>query len=319
MHAPAPPDRGTAQVPLVPLGPDGPHLSAVVAGVWRMASWGMDPAARLRWIEACAALGVTSFDHADIYGDYAVEALFGEALALAPGVRERLQLVTKCGIRLVSARRPGHALKSYDSSPAHVAASVEASLRALRTDRVDLLLLHRPDYLADPDALGEAVERLRAAGKVLHFGVSNHRPSQLALLRRRVPVATNQVELSPLATGALDDGTLDQCLTLGVRPMAWSPLGGGRLFAADADPAGGARAAQAARVRAALEALGAERGVSAATAAYAWVARHPSRPVVVTGSRRVEAQQEAAAALGVALTAEEWYRVLEASRGHEVP
>lgn len=318
MDAPAPPAHDVPQVPLVPLAPDGPRLSAVVAGAWRLGSWGMAPAARLRWIEECAALGVTSFDHADIYGDYTVEALFGEALALAPGVRERLQLVTKCGIKLVSARRPGHALKSYDSSPAHVAASVEASLRALRTDRVDLLLLHRPDYLMDPDALGEALEALRAAGKVLHVGVSNHRPSQLALLHRRVPVATNQVELSPLALGALDDGTLDQCLAVGVRPMAWSPLGGGRLFAGDAGPARDPRAAQAARVRGVLEALGAERGVPAATVAYAWVARHPSRPVVVTGSRRVEAQREAALALGVALTAEEWYRVLEASRGHEV-
>ena len=249
MDAPAPPAHDVPQVPLVPLAPDGPRLSAVVAGAWRLGSWGMAPAARLRWIEECAALGVTSFDHADIYGDYTVEALFGEALALAPGVRERLQLVTKCGIKLVSARRPGHALKSYDSSPAHVAASVEASLRALRTDRVDLLLLHRPDYLMDPDALGEALEALRAAGKVLHVGVSNHRPSQLALLHRRVPVATNQVELSPLALGALDDGTLDQCLAVGVRPMAWSPLGGGRLFAGDAGPARDPRAPGRARAR----------------------------------------------------------------------
>jgi predicted oxidoreductase len=254
---------------------------------------------------------VTSFDHADIYGDYAVEELFGEALALAPGLRERLQLVTKCGIKLVSARRPGHAQKSYDTSPAHVAASVEHSLRALRTDRLDLVLLHRPDYLMDPDALAEAFGRLKEAGKVLHVGVSNHRPSQLALLHRRVPVVTNQVELSPLALGVLDDGTLDQCLDLALRPMVWSPLGGGRLFARDDAAAG--------RARAALERVGAAHGLTAAGAAYAWVLRHPSRPVPVTGSRRVEAVAEAVAALGAQLTSEEWYAVWEAGAGREVP
>lgn len=297
--------------PRVPLSPTGPQLSAVVAGVWRMAGWGMDVPARVRWIEACLDLGVTSFDHADIYGDYAVEALFGEALAAAPGLRARLQLVTKCGIKLVSARRPAHARKSYDTSPAHVVASVEASLRALRTDHVELLLLHRPDALMDPDALAAAFDALRAAGKVLHFGVSNHRPSQLALLDRRSPVATNQIEFSPLHLEPLADGTLDQCLDLGLRPMAWSPLGGGALFAG-----GDARAE---RVRGALEALGAARGVSAATAAYAWILRHPSRPVPITGSGRVEAVAEAVAALGVRLTAEEWYGVWEASAGREVP
>lgn len=298
-------------VPAVALSPEGPRLSAVVAGAWRLSSWGWDVAARGRWIAECAEMGVTSFDHADIYGDYTAEGLFGEALAASPGLRDRLQLVTKCGIRLVSARRPAHARKSYDSSPAHVVASVDASLRALRTDRIDLLLLHRPDALMDPGPLAEAFEALRAAGKVLHVGVSNHSPSQLALLRRRHPVATNQVELSPLALGVLADGTLDQCLDLGLRPMIWSPLAGGLLFTSD-DPA-------ARRVRAALDAVGRARGVSAAVVAYAWVLRHPSRPVAVTGSRRIEAIAEAVAALDVALAPEEWYAIWEAGAGREIP
>ena len=295
----------------VALAPDGPTLSAVVAGVWRMASWQLDVAARVRWIEACAALGVTSFDHADIYGDYQVETLFGEALAAAPGLRDRLQLVTKCGIKLVSAQRPAHARKSYDSSPAHVVDSVERSLRALRTDRIDLLLLHRPDLLMEPDALAETFRTLRDAGKVLHVGVSNHAPSQLALLHRRHPVATNQIELSPLHLDALHDGTLDQCLDLGLRPMVWSPLAGGRLLTGDDAPAQ--------RVRAALQALGERHGVSAATIAYAWLLRHPSRPVPITGTRRVAGIGEAVAALGVRLSAEEWYGVWEAGAGREVP
>jgi predicted oxidoreductase len=275
-----------------------------------MASWGWDVPARVRWIEQCLALGVTSFDHADIYGGYSVEALFGEALAAAPGLRERIQIVTKCGIKLVSPARPAHRIKSYDSSRAHVTASVENSLRALHTDRIDLLLIHRPDTLMDPDGLAETFRALRAAGKVLHFGVSNHAPSQFAMLHRRIALATNQLELSPLHLNALADGTLDQCVDLGVRPMVWSPLAGGRLFTGDDEPAR--------RVRAVLDALGQAHGVSASTMAYAWILRHPSRPLPITGSSRIAAVAEAVAALPVRLDAADWYRVWSASTGHEV-
>lgn len=300
----------SATVPHVLLHPKGPALSAIVAGVWRLAEWQFSTTDRLRWIEECLALGITSFDHADIYGDYQVEALFGEALKASPGLRDRMQLVTKCGIKLLSARRPQHAIKSYDSSPAHIIASVEESLRALRTDRIDLLLLHRPDLLMDPAAVADTVAALRDAGKVLHLGVSNHSPSQLALLNHRFPVSTNQIELSPLTLTALGDGTLDQCIDLGIRPMIWSPLGGGRVFTSDDE--------QARRVRTVLETLAREHDVSPATIAYAWLLRHPSRPVPITGSRRVPALREAAAALSVELSAEAWYRVREASTGHRV-
>jgi predicted oxidoreductase len=309
-----PPDTMTMPNPdaLLPvaLSQAGPHLSPIVAGVWRMAEWGLRVDERVRWIEQRLERGISSFDHADIYGDYSVEALFGEALAAQPSLRHRLQIVTKCGIKLVSARRPGHAIKSYDTSPAHVVASVEASLRALRTDHVDLLLIHRPDALMDPDELGAALGALRTAGKVLHFGVSNHRPSQLALLHRRLPLVTHQLELSVLQTQALTDGTLDQCLDLGLRPMVWSPLASGGLFSKD-DP-------RAQRVRAVLEALGRQHEVSAASMAFAWILRHPSRPLPITGSRRLEAMQEALAALRIRMSAEDWYRVWEASEGRPV-
>lgn len=290
--------------------PHGGLLSPIVAGCWRLHEWGLDVAARVRWIERTLELGITTFDHADIYGGYRVEALFGEALAAAPGLRQRLRLVSKCGIKLVGEARPAHAIKSYDSSRGHIVASVEASLRALRTDRLDLLLLHRPDLLADPDEVAATFDALRRAGKVLHFGVSNHTPSQFALLHRRFPLVTNQVELSPLQMQALADGTLEQALDLGLPPMIWSPLGGGRLFRGDDE--------QARRVRAVLEALGAEHGASAATVAYAWILRHPSRPVPITGSSRIEALAEATAALALRLPAEAWYRVWQASMGHEV-
>lgn len=285
-------------------------LSPVVAGCWRMAGWGMDAPARVRWIEQCLDLGVTSFDHADIYGSYTVEGLFGEALAAAPGLRDRLQIVTKCGIGLVAPARPAHAIKHYDTSGTHVVASVERSLRELHTDRIDLLLIHRPDPLMEPDALAETFEGLRAAGKVLHFGVSNHAPSQFALLHRRVALATNQIEFSPLHLAPLTDGTLDQCLDLGLRPMLWSPLAGGRLFTGHDDAAR--------RVRGALGEMAREQGVSPATMAYAWLLRHPSRPHPITGSRRVEAIAEAVAAQTITLDRQQWTRVWVASTGHDV-
>ncbi len=287
------------------------NLSAIVAGVWRAGAWGLNAQGLANWMAQALDLGITSFDHADIYGGYTVEAMFGEAFASAPGLRDRLQIVTKCGIKLVSPQRPGHSVKSYDSSRAHVLASVDQSLQALRTDRIDLLLMHRPDLLMDPDDLADTFRHLLAAGKVLHFGVSNHTQGQLAMLRKRYPLVTNQIEFSPLQMRALADGTLEQCVDLGLRPMAWSPLAGGRLFD------GGD--AQAARVWGALQDLAHKHGVAATSVAYAWIMRHPSRPIPVTGSGRVQALGEAVAALNVRLSAEDWYRVWQASIGHELP
>ena len=285
-------------------------LSPIVAGTWRMASWGWDVPARLRWIEQCMAMGVTSFDHADIYGGYTVESLFGEALAASPGLRNQLQLVTKCGIKLVSPARPGHAIKSYDTSTAHVTASVEQSLRALRTDHLDLLLIHRPDALMDPDDLAETFLALRSQGKVLEFGVSNHSPTQFALLHGRIPLLTNQIEFSPLQLAPLHDGSLDQCVDLGLRPMIWSPLAGGRLLRGE-DVA-------ATRVRVVLQALALEHGVAPSTVAFAWLLRHPARPLPITGSSRIQAIAEAVAALSLRLDSDAWYRVWSASTGHDV-
>ena len=276
-------------------------LSPIVAGAWRLAEWGWTPAERLRWIEANAELGITSFDHADIYGGYQVEALFGEALALAPALRQRLQLVSKCGIQLVSPARPGNTIKHYDTSARHVRASVEASLRALHTDHLDLLLIHRPDALMDFDELARSFEALRSEGKVLHFGVSNFTPSQLAPLQRRIPLFTNQIELSPLHREPLHDGTLDQCQDLGLRPMIWSPLARGRIFTSDAP--------DAQRVRQALAELERETGAGWVTLLIAWLLRHPSRPWPVIGTRRVEMAREAMAALHLNLNAQQWYRL----------
>lgn len=290
------------------------NLPDVVAGLWRLHEWNLDVPARVRWIEQALELGIDTFDHADLYGGYTVEALFGEALAAAPGLRARLKVVTKCGIRLGSPARPEHAVKCYDSSREHIVASVDRSLVALRTDRIDLLLIHRPDWLAHPDDIAAAFDMLARAGKVLAFGVSNHTPRQLEMLHRRLPrtpLVAHQLECSVLQMQALADGTLEQCVDLGARPMAWSPLGGGRLFAGDDE--------QARRVRAVLEDVGRQHGVAPATVAYAWLLRHPARIVPVTGTRRIEGLREAAAARSLVLPREQWYQLWQASMGHEVP
>jgi predicted oxidoreductase len=287
------------------------QLSPIVAGTWQLHQWGLDTAGLVRWIEQVLELGITTFDHADIYGGYTVEGLFGDALAAVPGLRRRLQIVTKCGIKLVSPHRPGHTAKSYDSSRAHVMASVDQSLRALRCEHIDVLLIHRPDLLMDPEELADTFRHLLAAGTVLHFGVSNHTVGQVAMLRKRHPLLTNQIEFSPLQMQALADGTLEQCVDLGMRPMVWSPLGGGRLLAGSDE--------QVRRVRQVLEELGARHGVSAATMAYAWILRHPSRPWPIAGSRRIEGLREAMAALPLRVSSEDWYRVWQASIGHELP
>ena len=295
---------------MVELCPGGLQLSPVVAGAWRMAEWGWDAQQRLRWIEQCMELGVTSFDHADLYGGYSVEGLFGEALALAPALRGRMQIVSKCGIRLVCDARPENRIKHYDTSAAHMTRSVENSLRALRTDHLDLLLIHRPDALLDADEVAGAFRALHAAGKVRAFGVSNFTPAQFELLNDRCPLATNQIELHPLHLAPLTDGTLDQCQRLRVRPMIWSPLAGGALFN------GGDAAAQ--RVQSALQSLAQQHGVSAATIAFAWLLRLPSRPVPITGSRRIESVRDAVAALDLSLDAQQWTEVWSAAAGREV-
>lgn len=286
------------------------ELSPVVAGLWRITEWKLGVQDRVRWIEQALELGISSFDHADIYGDYRAESLFGEALKVSPELRGRMQLVTKCGIRLRSAQKP-YRINYYDTSAAYVRTQVEQSLRNLQAERLDLVLIHRPDYLMDATQLADTFSTLTREGKVAHWGVSNHSASQFALLHQHHPLVTNQVELSPLQMDALDDGTLDQAQQLGLRPMIWSPLAGGRLFSGDDE--------QVQRVRAEMSAIAERYGISLTTLAFAWVMEHPSRPHPITGTGRIEGLRDAVAASDVRLDAEDWYAIWTASKGHSVP
>ena len=296
--------------PRIQTAPDGPEFSRIVAGMWRMTEWGMTVDQRIAFIEQCLALGVTTFDHADIYGGYGVEGLFGEALARKPSLRDQMQLVSKCGIKLVSPQRPQHAIQHYDTSASHIIASAEESLRQLRTDRLDLLLIHRPDPLMQFDEVAEAFSLLRKSGKVLHFGVSNFSRHQFESLNRRITLATNQVELSPLHTAPMFDETLDGLQDLGVTPMAWSPLGGGRLF--------NGNDACAESLRLVIKDIADELGQPFASVVFAWIMQLPSRPIPLTGSGRVEAIAVAVAGTGFTLERGDWFKILRAARGHEV-
>ncbi|MFC3626652.1 aldo/keto reductase family oxidoreductase [Vogesella amnigena] len=289
------------------LAADGPLLSPVAAGVWRLDEWGFDDAALAAWVEHAIVLGITTFDHADLYGGFRCEALFGRWLKANPSRRDAIQLVSKCGIKPPDAAR-GWRVKHYDTTAAHITASVHNSLQHLGSDYLDLLLIHRPDPLLEPDEVAETFARLRDAGKVRHFGVSNFSPSQYALLASRTHLVTNQVEASLLHTVPLFDGSFDQCLQLGVRPMLWSPLAGGRLFDAAANPA----------LAAGLQHLATELEVSTAAVALAWLLRHPCRPLPIIGSRKLAALDDAAAACLVQLDRQQWFTLLQLARGQEV-
>lgn len=289
------------------------HFSPIVAGLWRLAKWSLSAEALASWTSDVIDQGVDTFDLADLYGSYMCEGLFGDALRAAPGLRDRLRIVTKCDIKIVSPQRPAHTRHVYDTSRAHIVASVEASLRALGTDRVEALLLHRQDTLMDPAEVAEAFDALHASGKVLAFGVSNFTPSHLAMLASyvRQPLITNQVEASVLRLAPFRDGTFDQCLERRMRPMAWSPLGGGRLFGDDS--------AEVQRTRAAAQTIANARGVSLDTVAYAFLLRHPARMHPITGTRRLDRIVAAVAALDVHLTREEWFELWCAAQGAPLP
>ncbi|WP_370459681.1 aldo/keto reductase family oxidoreductase [Aquitalea sp. LB_tupeE] len=279
----------------------------MAAGLWRLHDWNFSTAELANWIEHAIQLGITTFDHADLYGGFRCEALFGQWLKANPGQREHIQLVSKCGIKPADASR-GWQVKHYDSSRAHILASVDASLQNLGTDYLDLLLIHRPDPLMNPDEVADTFASLRQSGKVRHFGVSNFSPSQFALLSSRTVLLTNQVEASLLHTAPLFDGRFDQCLQAGIRPMVWSPLAGGRLLQTDART----------QLHATLLRIASELGVSPATLALAWLLRHPARPIPISGSRRLASLDEAAAACRLQLDRQHWFALLEAAHGQPV-
>jgi predicted oxidoreductase len=291
----------------------GPEISRIVPGVMRLHEWGLDTAGLHNWVHAVLDMGISTFDHADIYGDYGNEALFGEVLKAEPSLRKKMILVTKCGIQLLSAARPETTVKHYNTSADYILAQVERSLRLLHTDYLDVLLIHRPDPLLNADAVAGVLNRLLRQGKVRFVGVSNHTPHQFALLQSRLdsPLVTNQVEFSVQHLDPIYDGTFDQAQQLRRVPMVWSPLGGGAIFI----PEDG----RSQRLNTVLrDVAAAHDGAGIDQIALAWLMQHPASPVPVVGTGKLERIQAAWDACDIILTRQEWFRILEASLGHEV-
>ncbi len=284
-------------------------FSKVVQGYWRLANWQMNDQELLTFIKQHVELGITTVDHAAIYGPPSCEILFGRALALEPSLRNQLQIVSKFGIIPGDDKHAWH----YDSRPATITESVNNSLQQLGVEQLDTLLVHRPDYLMQADDIAECFHQLKQSGKVKHFGVSNFTSAQFDLLQSRVdqPLVTNQVELNPVNLDILESGELEHLQRHGVKPMAWSCLAGGRIFTEQSE--------QITRLRTCLQNIAEETGaLSIDQVVYAWVAKLPCNPVLIVGSGNIERVKVAAAALSLELTHEQWYRILTASQGHKV-
>jgi len=298
----------------IKMSPEGPEFSRMTHGLWRLKDWAKSPAEIQEMIHSCLQLGITTFDHADIYGDYNCESLFGAALAESSVRRADIELVTKCGIKLVSKNHPETSINHYDTSASHILSSVDKSLKNLRTDYIDLLLIHRPDPLMNAGEVGEAFSRLKESGKVLHFGVSNFLPSQFEMLSSQtdVPLVTNQIEFSVLNMEAQDNGTMDMCQRLKISPMAWSPLGGGALFNEQSE--------RIVRLRQVLKDIADELGVNSIDqVALAWILNHPADFVVVLGTGNIDRIKRAVEAEKIKLSRQQWFMIWRASMGREVP
>ncbi len=301
----------------IELGQTGIQTSRLIYGCMRLVGDGSDEARERgrQAIRTAVDAGYTVFDHADIYGRGECEALFGEVLRDTPGLRDKLFIVSKCGIRF-SGEPSADDPQRYDFSKDHVLTSAEGSLRRLGIDNLDLLLLHRPDFLMNADEVAEAFAALRAAGKVSHFGVSNFTPSQVELLRSAIsePIVANQVEINLHRVAALTDGTLDQCQQLGITPQAWSPLAGavfeawGNTFNDDDKE----------RIRVELERQSGRYEVEPWLVVLAWLLKHPSGIAPIIGSTTPERIAASVRALDVPYSRTDWYRLLEARNGHPV-
>lgn len=292
------------------LGGSGIAISPIAWGMWRLSENGRSATEAAQLVHAALDAGITLLDTADIYGFNGssgfgdAEALLGEVLAGEPALRDRMVLATKGGIMPPL---------PYDQSTDYLNGAIDASLRRLRTDRIDLWQIHRPDILAHPQAVARTLDAAVAAGKIRSLGVSNFTQPQLAALNHFLEnkLVATQPEISPLRITCFENGELDQAMQWGLTPLAWSPLGGGQLVrpASERDLA----------VAAALDAVAGKVGVSRSVAAYSWLMAHPAGIVPIIGSQKSERIAEGAAARAVRWDRADWYAVLVAARGENLP
>jgi predicted oxidoreductase len=284
--------------------------SRVIAGTMTWGRWGkqFNQAEISGLVKYCYELGITTFDHADIYGDYTTEEDFGRGFKGSGVDRSSVQFISKCGIQFKTDTRPNR-VKHYDYSKNHIIASVERSLKNLKTDYLDMLLLHRPSPLLHPEEVAEAVTKLSRQGKIKQFGVSNFKPSQIKVLETAIPVKSNQVEYSLTSNEMMYKGVLDDCLAHDRCAMSWSPLGS--YFRVDDD--------QVLRIKKLMTNLTEKYNATADQLLLAWVMKHPSKVYPVVGTTTKERLKAAIEAIKIELELQDWFLLLEASKGNEVP
>jgi len=288
-------------------------LSRIIHGLWRLADWKLSDQQLLKLTEQSIELGVTSFDHADIYGNYSCESLFGDALSLKPSLRDEIQIISKCGIKLESNKFPERKLKTYDYSYEHIVTSVENSLKNLKTNYLDVLLLHRPSPFFNPEEVAKAFSDLKRRGQVLNFGVSNFNSLQFDMLNSYTDekLVTNQVEISPYCLEHFENGNLDFFLKERINPMAWSPLAGGRLL----NP----KSEKGQKIYKVLLEIADELELDEIDQViYAWLLKHPVGIMPIVGTSKIERIKNAVDAISIEMSHEQWFRIYEAT-GAEMP
>ncbi|MEO9517928.1 MAG: aldo/keto reductase [Paracoccaceae bacterium] len=289
---------------------DGLEFSRIVYGMWRLAEADdTSPAHVEAKIQSCLDQGITTFDQADIYGGYAAEAVMGAALKANSSLRNKMEIVTKCDIVAPVGRYAATTVKHYDTSRAHIEASVEHSLREMSIDHIDLLLIHRPDPMMDHIETGSALDDLVASGKVRSVGVSNFRPWDWELLQSamKTPLVTNQIEISLGEISPFTNGDLAFQQRIGTPIMAWSPLGGGALMTGTGD------------VATVADEIAAQAGVDRSAVAVAFLLAHPANILPVMGTNNLDRIGRLSDAMKVNLDRETWYRLYTAALGNEVP
>lgn len=285
------------------------ELSRIVYGMWRLGDDAdTSPAHIEAKIEACLAQGITTMDQADIYGGYEAEELLGAAFKAAPSLKDKVEIVTKCDIVAPAGRYADARVKYYDTSRAHIIASVDHSLRLTGIDTIDLLLIHRPDPMMDAVETGAALDEVVASGKVRHVGVSNFKLHDWNLLQSAMdaPLVTNQIEISLMHHVPFTDGDVAYLQERSVPPMAWSPLGGGALF-------------QNGPVMDVLGRVAQENGVDETAVAVAWLLAHPAQIIPVMGTNNLSRIKGFSDAMKVDMDRQTWFELYTAALGLEVP
>lgn len=293
----------------------GPEFSRLVYGAWRLTEDpnGISSKVVLKKIETCLDLGITTFDHADIYGNYTCEEIFGNALKTNKSLYKKIELVSKCAIMLVSENRPENKIKHYNTKKQHIISSVERSLKNLGAEKLDLLLIHRPNPILDPVQVAEAFESLLKSGKVLHFGVSNFLPHQFNTLEAYLdfPLVTNQVEINPLRLDTFLDGTLDHSLKKKIAVMAWSPFAGGRIFKRETEKAN--------KVALVLDEIAQRENCNLEEVILKWLTFTPHKILPIIGTNQVDRILACKNFESIQFTDQDWFRIYTASLGEDVP